>query len=243
MKSARLRGLGFVLLALVAAGAVGLAAFTEKAPKPLPPIEGSQRSTLLLLTSLPLMFGEDFSLQGGGSPVLTKLQTRYRVVPISVTAPAELAKGKLLLMAHPNAQPAEDLVALDDWVRRGGRVLLLADPMLEWPSKRPLGDPLRPSPMFADTGLLAHWGLTLEAPAERGPHERQIAGFRVATISPGELSGQCSISADKLIADCRVGKGRAIVIGDADWLNVEQIEGGGENLDALLEELARLERA
>ena len=35
------------------------------------------------------------------------------MVPISVTDPAELAKGRLLLMAHPLAQPAEDLVALD----------------------------------------------------------------------------------------------------------------------------------
>jgi hypothetical protein len=243
MTSARLRAVGFAILALVAAGAVALAALTAKGPRPLPPREAGKHPVLLLLTSLPLMFGEDFSLQGGGSPVLSKLQTRYRVRPISVADPAELAKGKLLLMAHPNAQPAEDLVALDDWVRRGGRLLLLADPMLEWPSKRPLGDPLRPSPMFADTGLLAHWGLTLQPPAERGPQERRIGGFRVATMSPGELSGQCSISADKLIADCRVGKGRAIVIGDADLLNVEQIEGGAENLDALLEELARLERA
>ena len=80
------------------------------------------------------------------------------MVPISVTDGAELAKGRLLLMAHPLAQTAENLVALDAWVRRGGRVLLLADPMLEWPSKRPLGDPLRPPPMFADTGLLAPLG-------------------------------------------------------------------------------------
>ena len=117
------------------------------------PPPAAQRPTLLLLTSLPLVFGEDFSLQDGGSPALKALETRYRVVPISVTDRRELAKGRLLLMAQPLAQPAEDLVALDQWVRRGGRVLLLADPMLEWPSERPLGDPLRPPPMFMDTGL------------------------------------------------------------------------------------------
>ena len=119
---------------------------------------------MLLLTSLPLLFGEDFSLQGGGSPVLKALQGRYRVLPISVTDNRELAKGRLLMMAQPPAQTAENLVALDGWVRHGGRVLLLADPMLEWPSKRALGDPLRPPPMFQDTGLLAHWGLRLDAP-------------------------------------------------------------------------------
>ena len=75
-------------------------------------------------------------------------------------------------MAQPLAQPAEDLVALDDWVRGGGRVLLLADPMLEWPSKRPLGDPLRPPPMFMDTGLLAHWGLAARR-ARRARRQRR----------------------------------------------------------------------
>ena len=111
-----------------------------------------RRPTLLLLTSLPLVFGEQFSIKGGGSPALKALETRYRVVPISVADQAELARGRLLLMAHPRAQPAEDLVALDQWVRGGGRVLLLADPMLEWPSDRPLGDPLRPPPMFWTPG-------------------------------------------------------------------------------------------
>jgi hypothetical protein len=87
----------------------------------------AERPRLLLLTSLPLVFGEQFSIESTGSPALDALQTRYRVVPISVTDPAELKKGELLLMAHPRAQPPEDLVALDEWVRRGGRVMLLAE--------------------------------------------------------------------------------------------------------------------
>ena len=80
-------------------------------------------------------------------------------------------------MAQPRAQPAEDLVALDNWVRGGGRVLLLADPMLEWPSERPLGDPFRPPPTFADTGLLAHWGLKLDAPDEPGRRVGELGGY------------------------------------------------------------------
>ena len=157
-----------LVVLIVGAVAIGLAqlgyALFNRAP--LPP---RQRPTLLLLTSLPLIFGEDFSIDGRGSPAARALQSRYRVLPISVTNPAELAKGRVLLMAQPIAQPAEDLVALDAWVRDGGRLLLLADPMLEWPSKRPLGDPLRPPAMFMDTGLLGHWGLRLDAPGRRGP--------------------------------------------------------------------------
>jgi hypothetical protein len=198
---------------------------------------------LLLLTSLPLLFNEDFALSGGGSAAVERLQTRYKIVPISVTDAAELGKGKLLLMAQPLAQPAEDLVALDEWVRRGGRVLLLADPLLEWPSKRQLGDPLRPPPMFMDTGLLAHWGLRLDAPDERGPAVRRLDGFDVLTLSPGELAGTCDISSDRLVARCRIGKGKATVIADADLLNARELgRGAAHNLDAVIAELANLER-
>jgi hypothetical protein len=226
------------LLAAMAAAALALAIVRrDRAPAP------GERPPLLLLTSLPLMFGEDFSLQSGGSPALRAIETRYRIVPISVTDPKELAKGRLLLMAHPRAQPAEDLVALDDWVRGGGRVLLLADPMLEWPSERPLGDPTRPPPMFMDTGLLAHWGLRLDPPAERGERPAKLGGYDVLSASPGQLFGRCAISADRLVAHCRIGKGRATIVADADLLDVAHLGSrAAHNLDALLAELARLER-
>ena len=241
MTRARMRALLIVAAALAAV--LAAAALNFRAPSPLPPRAPSQRPTLLLLTSLPLVFGEDFSIQGNGSPALKALQSRYRVVPISVADPPELGKGRLLLMAHPLAQPAEDLVALDRWVRGGGRVLLLADPMLEWPSKRPLGDLLRPSPMFMDTGLLAHWGLRLAGSDERGPKVEKLGGFDVLTDSPGELSGRCSISSDRLVAHCRIGRGRATIVADADLLDTPRLGPRAKhNLDGLLEELANLER-
>jgi hypothetical protein len=242
MSPARGRALIFAVIALVGA-VIAAASFTSREPVPLPPRAAAERPRLLLLTSLPLLFSEGFSLSGGGSAALTRLQTRYNVVPISVTEPRELAKGRLLLMAHPLAQPAEDLVALNDWVRRGGRVLLLADPMLEWPSKRPLGDPLRPPPMFMDTGLLSHWGLRLDAPEARRPAVRSLGGFHIVTVSPGALSGTCSISNDGLVAHCRVGKGEATIVADADFLNSDRLGSrASHNLDGLLAELASLER-
>jgi hypothetical protein len=132
------------------------------------------------------------------------------------------------------------LVALDAWVRRGGRLLLLADPMLEWPSSRPLGDPLRPPPIFMDTGLLAHWALRLDAPDERGPREEKLGGRQILTDSPGRLFGGCAIGEGGLVARCRIGKGRATIIADADFLDAERL-GRSANLDALLAELAALE--
>jgi len=238
---ARPRALLILVAFAVAAAALAYAARRHEVPGPRPE---AQRPPLMLLTGLPLLFGEEFSLKGGGSEVLRQLQSRYRVVPIAVSSTSELARGRLLLMAQPQAQTPENLVALDDWARRGGRVLLLADPMLEWASGRALGDPLRPPAMFMDTGLLAHWGLTLEAPEERGPKVGRIGGADVLTASPGTLSGSaCVVGGGGLVAHCRIGKGQATVIADADFLNVDDLDGPTEhNLDALLDELAGLER-
>jgi hypothetical protein len=241
MSRARGRALG----AAAAAIAVGIALWivsSHAGPRPLPARPPNQRPALLLLTSLPIVFSEDFSLQHNGSAALAALQSRYRVVPISVADPRDLATGRLLLMAQPLAQPAEDLVALDRWVRSGGRVILLADPMLEWPSRRPLGDLLRPPAMFMDTGLLAHWGLRLDSADDRGPRRGKLGGFDVLTDSPGQLSGKCSISADRLVAHCRVGRGEATVVADADLLDTAVLgPKARHNFDGLLAELAALE--
>jgi hypothetical protein len=237
----RARGRALSIAALITAGAVAMLVLLP-ARQRLPERPPSQRPTLLLLTSLPLMFSEDFSVERNGSPVLDALEKRYRVIPISVTDPAELAKGRLLLMAQPRAQPAEDLVALDNWVRRGGRVLLFADPMLEWPSERPLGDPLRAPRMFMDTGLPAHWGLRLDGPDERGASVLKLSGFDVLTVSPGQLYGGCDISPDRLVAHCRIGNGHATVVADADLLDADRLgSSAAANLDALLAELESIE--
>ncbi|HXH00549.1 MAG TPA: hypothetical protein VNI79_09100 [Sphingomicrobium sp.] len=203
------------------------------------------RPKLALLTSLPLMFAESFSLEGG-SPTLERLEQLYRVEPIAVADARSLSGKKLLLMAHPRAQPAEVLVELDAWVRAGGRLLLLADPRLDWHSDRPLGDPLRPPPDFADTGLLAHWGLTLEGPTVDGPSLRVVRGRDVLFGSPGRLisRGACRIG-DGMVARCRIGRGKASIIADADFLNVAGPNGldgpTAANLDLLIDELVRLD--
>ena len=215
-------------LLLAAGGAVALAV-AEGADEPAAR-KASERPTLALLTSLPLMFGESFGLDGGGSPALTRLEQRYNVVPIPVADAASLKGQKLMLMAHPRAQPAEVLVELDEWVRGGGRLVLLADPLLSWESVRPIGDPLRPPPAFADTGLLAHWGVELSAD---GSEE-----IPVETPSAGRLaSKRCEVADAGFIARCAIGKGRATIIADADFLNGEP-----KNLDLLIQELASLER-
>ena len=124
---------------------------------------------------------------------------------------------------------------------------MLADPALEWPSGRPLGDMLRPPAAFADTGLLGHWGLKLTPPETRGPASRSVGGREVRTISAGTLTaagGACAVVPPGFVARCRLGKGRATVLADADFINPGEVEGAEaeSNLGLLLDELARLEQ-
>jgi hypothetical protein len=241
--AARRAGFRARAAAILGAGLIAVAGLAYVAEREHTPPAASAKPTLMLLTTLPLVFGERFGLEGGGSPALKALETRYKVNSVGVADSATLKQGRLLLMAHPLAQPAEALVDLDSWVRNGGRLLLLADPVLEWPSERPLGDSLRPPPAFADTGLLRHWGLRLDAPDERGPMSRRLGGYEVLTNSPGALAGRCPVSRDRLVARCRIGKGEATIVADADFLNVEDLDGPTDkNLDALLAELSALGR-
>lgn len=227
------------LLAIVAIAWIG-----RSEPEAVPSRPESERPQLMLLTSLPLVFAETLSLDAGGSPTLKVLETQYRVEPIGVADAQSLADERLLLMAHPLAQPAEALVDLDRWVRAGGRALILADPKLDWPSELPLGHPHRPPPYFADTGLLAHWGLELEPPATSELEIRSVDGSDILFRSPGRLSGACPVTAQGVVARCVIGKGMATIIADADFLQPESADEAqlAANHRFLLAELRRLER-
>jgi hypothetical protein len=146
-------------------------------------------------------------------------------------------------MAQPQAQTAENLVALDKWVRGGGRLLLLADPLLEWPSSQSLGDLTRPPAVFMDTGLLLHWGLSLDGPDKPGAERRRLGGYTIMTSSPGSLRGHCRVSPDGFVAHCRIGQGTATIVADADFLDIGRLgREARHNLDGLLAELASLEQ-
>ncbi|MBB3764366.1 hypothetical protein [Sphingomicrobium lutaoense] len=226
-------------MTLLAALALGACASEGNGESP-PPAEAGQ-PPLAMLTSLPLMFGEEFSIEGAGSPALSALQSEWQVQAVATTDARELAPHDLLLMAHAPVQTAEGLVDLDAWVRGGGRLLLLADPRLDWPSDLPMGDRRRPIPFFADTGLLGHWGLVLHGPIADGPVSVDVEGRDVMTSSPGRFAATgeaCALRANGFIATCALGKGQVTLIADADFLRAERQ--GDAGLAFLLSELAQL---
>ena len=234
MSHLRRAGLLALMLAL-------LASCRETSPAKAP---DQSKPELFLLTPLPLVWSESFGLEQPDSPALKALEAAYRVTPVDL--PSKLPERRLLLAAQPRALPAEELVALDAWVWRGGRLLLLADPVLEWRIELPLGDPRRPPAAFPDTGLLQHWGLRLDAPDERGPKQLRLGGRPVLVGSPGSLArvaGGCAVSDGGLMARCAIGAGAVVVIADADFLNLgpSGLDGPIEgNLPALLSQLAAL---
>jgi len=209
-----------IVLLLLAVSAGGLALVRGRAP-------AVERPRLALLTSLPLLFGEQFALDAPKVSAVARIERSYTLAPIATADAASLKRHSLLLMAHPRAQPAEVLVELDAWVREGGRVVILADPLLKWESSRMLGDRLRPPPDFADTGLLRHWGLIMA----------------IDEASEGNLRAidrRCAVLESGLVARCSVGRGSASVIADADF-----VMGGGADaerrLELLMTELNRAE--
>lgn len=200
--------------------------------------EEDAKPEMLLLTGLPLIWGEGDGpsdvLKGSIEPsgVFTSLSRSYVIEPIDAPASDTLAGSKLLLIAQARPPGPAGLVAIDAWVRSGGRALILTDPSLRWPSELALGDPRRPPGDDGLGPLLAHWGLSLASPPT-GPvlATRFIGDARIMFAAPGRFSrtnGRCRLSEEGLIADCRIGKGRALLIADADMLHDLLWVGPGE---------------
>lgn len=234
-------------IALGAVGTAFIALLGLAGAEYRPDKEPAEKPQLALLTSLPILFGEQFSLEAPTSPLRQRLEADYRLAPVGVADAQSLKGQRLLFMAHARAQPAEALGELDQWVRDGGHLLILTDPLLSWHSERALGDRLRPPINFADTALLAHWGLTLSGPTQVGPVTRTIDALEILAVSPGSLTsnGACSVDEGGFVARCVIGRGKVTLIADADWLNVDDseraIDGPTQNnLNALTRELARL---
>ena len=208
------------------------------------PAARAAKPDLALLTSLPIMFGERFGLEAAKSPLLEELEAEFAVRPID--GPGQLARGGLLLAVQPQALTAERLVALDKWVRAGGRLLLLADAFLAFESSRPLGDRFRPPLRYPDTGLLAHWGLSLDDDTDSrlGQVDTDLGrGIRIRAARLGSLTragGQCTLSPTRVVARCRIGKGYATIVADADFAILPEL--GRDDQKAVVALLAELQR-
>ena len=205
---ARRLGLGLAVTGLFAA--LGVWA--------LSPQKSATRLPLGLMTTLPIYWGE----------------RDYELVPLDTLAgPEGIASPETAdraLLAQPRALSGPENVALDDWVRRGGHVLLFADPMLTSHSRFPIGDRRRPQDVVLLSPILSRWGLELQFDEAQAEGERvtqfgqidlpvELAGtFRITPRTPG-APADCELKASGLVADCAIGQGRALIIADAAMLD------------------------
>ena len=183
-----------------------------------------------LFTTLPILWQEADDIREhlhGGAPVhwaKRALQNQGEVRALNTLSadPPPLAGLALVIMAQPRVLSPSENVALDDWVRRGGRVLLFADPMLTGNSRFSLGDKRRPQDVVLLSPILARWGLRLEFDDAQPVGQRDIAvpGGSLPVNLPGRLAlvgaaRKCRILAGGIAAQCRIGKGAALIIADA----------------------------
>jgi len=205
----------------------------------IPPAPDGPKPILGLMTTLPLQWSEggveaDLAEDAQPHPAFARLGQSYDVQPLDDVR--DLAKRRILLLAQPRAFSPIELVQLDSWVRKGGRLLILADPALQWGSLYPLGDKRRPLFTSMLSPLFAHWGLELVLPiADAEPMAiRKIGKLSIRTQTPGEWlkinsggSARCALEEGGLLADCKIGKGRALLVADADLLDTAYCEGRG----------------
>lgn len=222
---------------------------------------GSAAGTQLgLYSSLPILWGESEDIGGflgGGGPehwARDLLRSGGRLTALDSLADARgalpLPQGAILILAQPRPLTPQENVALDDWVRSGGRVLLFADPMLTAPSIFALGDARRPQDVAMLSPILARWGLHLEFDEAQQPGERAVdlpegavpvnlpGRFRPAEKS-GNPASHCALAGDGLLADCRVGAGRVVALADAALFEDAQDPDDAENRRVLLKNLLR----
>lgn len=148
-----------------------------------------------------------------------------------------------LAIIQPRALTPADNVALDAFVRAGGEALLVLDPMLTGHYDLPLGDPRRPidSALYAIPPVVARWGLEVVYSPDQAPEKAKLVtqiedafvmidnGLKWSFIDPE--AAQCTLSANGYLARCKVGDGRATLLGDAAVFEDRLL--AGENFEAM----------
>lgn len=166
--------------ALLAASVLMLAGCGDSQPSSSPDRE------IGLYTSLPIVWGESGDIR----ELLKKERPRHWALAVLSAAGTlrpldtvtdRLPRNALLVLAQPRPLSPQENVALDRWVRAGGRVLLFADPLLTAPTRYALGDPRRPQDTVLLSPILARWGLRLEF------DEAQPAGERMVHTALGAI--------------------------------------------------------
>lgn len=194
-----------------------------------PAVAPTGASAATMLTGLPLRWSGSGDIAAiiadgaGDDPALVRLEVMGPVSLVDSLIDSVPPPGGSLLIAHPRALAPRELVAIDAFVRGGGKAVVLADALSGWPAPHPLGDPRNPPVTSLLTPLLDHWGVTLGAAPtdDNGVQGADVDGARLRLSSAGafeRLPPTCRSFAGHRVAQCRIGAGEAWLVGDADLL-------------------------
>ena len=200
------------------------------------------KPTLGLFTTLPLYWGEagDIATMLDGETatdwVRAELETRFEIVPLNTLEADALDGLDRVLLAQPRPLAPSENVSFDGFLARGGKAVILADPMLTRHSEYPIGDPRRPQDVVLLSPIFSRLGVELRFDENQPRSERAVRGenavFPVnlagefASVETGEPSRRCAVSAEGLVAHCVNGKGEAALYADAallDWEGEEPV--------------------
>ena len=184
-----------------------------------------------LFTSLAILWSDSpdlgADLRGDQAPHWARgvLKQRGPIRPLDAlsgpTGHAPLDGLTRLVIAQPRPLSPPENVALDNWVRGGGQLLLLADPALTEDSGYAIGDPRRPQALALLSPILGRWGLDLlfDDAQQLGELEREVLGVELPVNLPGHFAthGQanCRLWAGGLAVTCKIGQGRVVAVADA----------------------------
>jgi len=185
-----------------------------------PPVQpATHLPKMAVITGLPLFWRGEAKVD---APIITVLRQRFDVRPLDSPLALETSGARTLLLAQPRAFSMAELVALNAWISRGGRALLLADPELHWPMELPLGDRRRPPAITLLGAMMEYWGVKL-MPPEAGEKRHFLGDGRVLTLYAAsgfrDAGPDCRIIGRGLVARCGVGKGSVTMIADADLID------------------------
>ena len=222
--------------------------------------ENPDRAELGVLTSLPLVWPIEARFEDLAAGRFEKtwqriaLERTHDLRPLDTLAwqdavaedgPIDpLAELDRLAIIQPRGLSPVDNVALDQWVRAGGHVLMAVDPALTGEYELPLGDPRRPPVEAFLPPILNRWGLSMVFDEGQNPESRFVslgqADLPIVLSGIWQLSptdhADCMVMSGGVVAHCQVGEGQALLLADAALFeHSEWDRPTGSPLDIVLE--------
>lgn len=205
-----------------------------------------------LMTSLPLTYpiGADLGAFARGEVrrnwQAVAIGQCYTAVPLDTLSPIPaldpaasaidpLDGLEYLAVIQPRGLSPRDNVALDNWVRAGGQLLLMLDPMLTGEYDLPLGDPRRPAAAALIPPVVRRWGMevTYDEAQAFAPRLAIFGDLHMPMLLAGDIivsEGDCLNGKPSPIQRCQIGEGSVTVVADAAIFEDADFAGPGGDI-------------